>query len=252
MEKGKLDGDKRGRNIREGDHEERKNRIKEGNKQNEEKCKIQYQELIEIKKEINKEKEKEEGKNKERIDDIREIREKINQRKKENKQEINTLNRGEEITEVKMYKEQKINKEITKIGFININGTNAASWPDLEEEFNDNELKIVGIVETHLRNKGKWNGKYFKMITKGREKKKKRGGGTAIMINNEKGWEFEEIEMEENEETEDIIACLIENKYLKIQQFLMIVCYMTTGNGEVIVNENKRKYKEIKKENNKC
>ena len=32
-------------------------------------------------------------------------------------------------------------------------------------------------METHLRNKGKWNGKCYKMITKRREKKKKRGGG---------------------------------------------------------------------------
>ena len=70
------------------------------------------------------------------------------------------------------------------------------------------------------------------------------------MVKNEKGWEMEEVEMDENEETEDIIACVIENKLLKIQQFLMIVCYMTTGNGEVIVKENKRKYKEIKKRMN--
>ena len=31
------------------------------------------------------------------------------------------------------------------------------------------------------------------------------------MVKNEKGWEMEEVEMDENEDTEDMLGCLIEN-----------------------------------------
>ena len=100
-------------------------------------------------------------------------------------------------------------KDTINIGFININGTNMTSWPDMEEELNLHEIEIVGIVETHIRNRAKWEGKYYKLIGKGRDIKKKRGGGIAFMIKKRQDWEIEEVALEENENTEDILACQI-------------------------------------------
>ena len=41
-------------------------------------------------------------------------------------------------------------------------------------------------------------------------------------------------------------ACLIENEKLKVEKILVINVYMTTGNTNQIIQENKKKYKEIK------
>ena len=71
----------------------------------------------------------------------------------------------------------KINK---KIGYIHINGQNIISTIDLEE-CKEHELEIIGITETHLRNKSKWEGKYYRLEAKGREKRNKKG--VALMIN---------------------------------------------------------------------
>ena len=160
---------------------------------------------------------------------------------------LGNRDKKQEIEKRQIINKEKNNKHVVNIGFININGTNITYWPDIEEEFKENKIDIIGIVETHLKNRSTWNGKYYKMIAKGREKKKKKGGGIALVIEKERNWEVEEIELDDNEDTEDILACLIENKYQKIQQFLLICCYMTTGKTDIVVQENKRKYKEIKK-----
>ena len=85
------------------------------------------------------------------------------------------------------------------------------------------------------------------MIAKGRDKRKKKGGGIAIMIRKEKNWKVEEIYIEESEDNEDILACFIKNEHLNVQGILLICVYMTTGRTDIVIQENKRKYKEIEK-----
>ena len=108
-------------------------------------------------------------------------------RQKETKQHLRNVR--EQNNEKKINKDFKKNLEnrqekgIIKIGYININGINIASTIDLEEECKDHELEIIGITETHLRNKSKWDGTYYRLEAKGREKRNKKGGGVALMIN---------------------------------------------------------------------
>ena len=84
------------------------------------------------------------------------------------------------------------------------------------------------------------------MGTKGRDKKKKKGGGIAFMTKKNKGWEMEIVEIGASEEQEDILIYLVGNKMLKVQ--LIIICvYMTTGSREDVAQENRRKYNIIKK-----
>ena len=102
--------------------------------------------------------------------------------------------------------ENKQGKEIIKIGYININGLNITSTIDSEEECKDYELEIIGITETHLRNKSKWDGKYYRLEAKGRERRNRKGGGVALMINKRNDWETEEIDIGNSEDQEDILA----------------------------------------------
>ena len=139
-----------------------------------------------------------------------------------------------------------------KIGYININGLNITSTIDLEEECKDHELEIIGITEIHLRNKSKWDGKYYRLEAKGREKRNKKGGGVALMINKQNDWETEEIDIGNSEDQEDILLWSVANKKLKIKQCIIICVYMTTGNRNEIIQENRRKYnirKSVVKEN---
>ena len=58
-----------------------------------------------------------------------------------------------------------------KIGYINVNGLDIPSTIDLfKEECKEQELEIIGLTETHLRNKSKWEGIYYRLETKRREK----------------------------------------------------------------------------------
>ena len=70
---------------------------------------------------------------------------------------------------------QKHNSQnISIFGFININRAKMNTWADIEEELKEGGLEVVGIVETHMRNRSKWEGTYYKMEAKGREKGKKK------------------------------------------------------------------------------
>ena len=71
-------------------------------------------------------------------------------------------------------------KDEIKIGFININGLTLSTLIELEEEGEEQDLEIISIVETKLRNRSIWEGKYYRVETKGREKKKKKGGGWQL------------------------------------------------------------------------
>ena len=105
----------------------------------------------------------------------------------------------------------------------------------------------MGIVETKLRNRSTWEGIYYRIEARGREKKTKKGGGIAVMVKKNKGWEIQEIEIGTTEDHEDIQVYLMGNKKLNIKQFIIICVYMTTGNIKEIVQENNRKYNIIKK-----
>ena len=83
-------------------------------------------------------------------------------------------NNGKKIDkEIKEKLENKQGKGIIKIGYININGINITSTIDLEEECKDHGLEIIGITETHLRNKSKWDGTHYRLEAKGRENETK-------------------------------------------------------------------------------
>ena len=57
-----------------------------------------------------------------------------------------------------------------KIGFININVVKLSTWADIEDEFEEGGLAVVGVVATHLRNRSKWEGNYYRMEAKGRDR----------------------------------------------------------------------------------
>ena len=107
-------------------------------------------------------------------------------------------------------------------------------------------MEIIGITETHLRNKSKWDGTHYRLEATGREKRNKKGGGVALMINKHNDWETEEIDLGNSEDQEDMLVWTVTNKKLKIKQFIIICVYMTTGNKNEIIQENRRKYNIIK------
>ena len=145
--------------------------------------------------------------------------------------------------------QQKSNSgnNILKFGFININGVKTNTWGDIEEEFKEEELEVVCIVETHMRNRSSWEGKYYRMEAKGRDKAKKRGGGIAIMIGKNKGWVFEEFTLQESAIQEDMLIGCLQNKDKKIKPIIIVSVYMTTGESNMVIEENRKKYSEIKK-----
>ena len=119
--------------------------------------------------------------------------------------------------EIKEKLENKQEKGIIKIEYININGINITSTIDLEEECKDHGLEIIGITETHSRNKSKWDGTHYRLVAKGREKRNKKGGGVALMINKQNDWETEEMDLGNSEDQEDILVWTVTNKKLKIK-----------------------------------
>ena len=97
-----------------------------------------------------------------------------------------------------------------------------------------------------MRNKRKWDGTHYRLEAKGREKRNKKGGGVALMINKHNDWETEEIDIGNSEDQEGILVRAVTNKKLKIKQYIIICVYMTTGNENEIMQENRRKYNIIK------
>ena len=74
----------------------------------------------------------------------------------------------------------------------------------------------------------------------------KKGGGIALMINKQNDWETEEIDIGNSEDQEDILVWSVTNKKLKIKQCIFMCVYMTTGNTNETIQENRRKYNIIK------
>ena len=107
-------------------------------------------------------------------------------------------------------------------------------------------MEIIGITETHLRNKSKWDGTHYRLEAKGREKRNNKGGGVALMINKHNDWETEEIDLGNSDDQEDMLVWSVTKKKLKMKQFIIICVYMTTGNKNEIIQENTRKYNIIK------
>ena len=66
------------------------------------------------------------------------------------------------------------------------------------------------------------------------------------MIDKHNDWETEEIDLGNSEDQEDMLVWSVTNKKLKIKQFIIICVYMTTGNKNEIIQENRRKYNIIK------
>jgi len=91
------------------------------------------------------------------------------------------------------------------------------------------------------------SGKY-ELVYKGRNKQQTKGGGVGIIVRSEVGFEIEEINVGENEMSEDIFAVKIEyaTTMNERMQMVMIVCYMTVE-GVRSERENREKYAFIKK-----
>ena len=66
------------------------------------------------------------------------------------------------------------------------------------------------------------------------------------MIKKYNDWETEEMDLGNAEDQEDMLVWSVTNKKLKIKQFIIICVYMTTGNTNEIIQENRRKYNVIK------
>ena len=98
------------------------------------------------------------------------------------------------------------NREGIKLGVLNINGIGKGKLEDLEELWKQWGMEIVGLTETHLRRLIKWEGDTYNLMGKGREKTQKKGGGVAIMIRNNSGWETEQAKVSEGSEKEDVMA----------------------------------------------
>ena len=156
-----------------------------------------------------------------------------------------------EKNEKKRSKKEKLldNKRYTnvKIGFININGINSTKIQDLEEEWKEEKLEIIGMVETHIKGEFKWEGEFFVLEGKGRKMNSKKGGGIGIMIRKDEGWSGERVNISQEWENDDVLVSRIKNKKYKNEQLIIIICYMTTGNNQEAIRENKEKYKTVSK-----
>ena len=108
------------------------------------------------------------------------------------------------------------------------------------------------MTETHIPGGDfHWEGKHYILAGKGRNKSNKGGGGVAIMIQKEKGWIWERKDEENSIEQEDITTFIIENNIRKNTKIIIIICYMTAGNGIEANRENVEKYRIIRNRINK-
>ena len=190
--------------------------------------------------------------------------EEITEDKKSNIGKKGCLSQGQiavrkEIKKGKIYSDAQ-SYVVYRFGFLNVNGIKVSSLPDLEEEWKENDLDIIALVETHIRGESTWEGKYYKMEGKGRNLNTKQGGGAAILIRKGLNWNIEEIKPEhrppediQNQQTEikyeeDIKTYRLIHKKEKQEHIILIVCYITTGKTREIIEENKTKYKCIKRQ----
>ena len=69
---------------------------------------------------------------------------------------------------------------------MNVNGWGVGKFEDVCEELYVCGLDIVGLTETHLRERQDMTGHRdrYRMITKGRSKWTKAGGGVALLVRN--------------------------------------------------------------------
>ena len=74
-------------------------------------------------------------------------------------------------------------KELIKIRYININGINAVSTINIEEEWHEHDPEIIGITENHFMNRSRLEGIYNRLEAKKKKKKKVCVGGEVKSCN---------------------------------------------------------------------
>ena len=130
-----------------------------------------------------------------------------------------------------------------------MNGWGVGKYEDMCDEMHECGLDIIGLNETHLRDRIEMNSNpdRYKMIGKGRNIWKKQGGGVGVLIRNSLPVSIEEIEVNDCMECEDILVLKIQPVGHKDKEcMLLIICYMTTS-GESAMNDNVNKYESIRK-----
>ena len=127
---------------------------------------------------------------------------------------------------------------------MNVNGWGVGKFEDICEELYASGLDLVGLSETHLRERQNMTGRLdrYRMITKGRSRWTKAGGGVALLIRNNFHLLTDEIELDDNQECEDILCVRIEYNVKNIKETVIVcVCYMTTE-GTDAARDNRLKY----------
>ena len=107
-----------------------------------------------------------------------------------------------------------------------------------------NELDILAIVQTNMREELTKEDNKFKIVCKGRSKFQRQGGGLGVIIRKSCGINIEEINsISKDDVGEDIIAynCEYRDINKKNDSFILVICYMTVQGPNA--EENKRKYR---------
>ena len=106
---------------------------------------------------------------------------------------------------------------------------------------------MVGVTETQLRERVNIKSNEYQFVGKGRSKNSRKGGGVGVFFRQGGEFSFEEIDIGDSEESEDLIAGKIEFKGKREGEgMIIIVCYMTVaGRGAGIING--RKYEIMQK-----
>ena len=134
-----------------------------------------------------------------------------------------------------------------KIGCLNVRGWGIGKLDDLSRELNEWNLDIVGLTETHLRDRVLEEGFDYVMVCKGRCKQERMGGGVALLYRKERNFVFEEVDIGNSAMSEDILVMKVEcmDTERKKVKMIIAVAYMTVE-SERGRRENVDKYKIMK------
>ena len=105
------------------------------------------------------------------------------------------------------------------------------------------DIDVIGIAQTNLRETTITENEDYIMISKGRSKFEKIGGGVGLLVKKDSRFVIEELDIDSEETVaEDIAIFKLEYKVnKKYEKIIMVVCYMTVQ-GEKANHDNKKKY----------
>ena len=135
-----------------------------------------------------------------------------------------------------------------KFGCVNVRGWGLGKYEDVCKEFLEWKFDLIGVTETHLKGDIRIDEGEYVMIGKGRKKQDKSGGGVAFLHRKEGNYKVDEIDVGDNEMSEDVLAVRVEcmDQHEQMVKFIVVVVYMTVEGGRA-ARENWMKLDAIRK-----